>query len=220
VAPHVDYFATHKPASIAEAWTHDPADSFPLDLATVYRWFKRLTFRLTFLLARFEKELLDLAPETDLLTLEKLIVKCAAIRRTAPSPHNSRRSLSDSSMSLFVVASRSLPVKSARENPPRCGHIRKRWIKIITSSSTAMIRHWDGGASAQQHRPPVEFEYQVHHLAITGRAQSRHRKNFAATRIISGHRPRSERGLFFGSKNRENNSSKIWEKNVSTDHKH
>ena len=80
VAPYVDYIATHKSVSIAAAWAHDPADGFPLDLATLYRWFKRLAFRLTFLLAMLEKEVLDLAPETDLTSLEKLIVKRAAIR--------------------------------------------------------------------------------------------------------------------------------------------
>jgi hypothetical protein len=80
VAPYVDYIATHKSVSIAAAWAHDPADGFPLDLATLYRWFERLEFRLTFLLAMLEKEMLDLAPETDLMSLEKLIVKRATIR--------------------------------------------------------------------------------------------------------------------------------------------
>jgi hypothetical protein len=80
VAPYVDDMAAHPSASIAEAWAHDPADGFPLDLATLYRWFKRLAFRLTFLLTMLEKELLDLAPETDLVALEKLIVKHATIR--------------------------------------------------------------------------------------------------------------------------------------------
>jgi hypothetical protein len=89
VSPYVDYMAAHPSASIAEAWAHDPADGFPRDLATLYRWFKRLAFRLTFLLTMLEKELLDLAPETDLASLEKLIVKRAAIRQpllAAPSP--------------------------------------------------------------------------------------------------------------------------------------
>lgn len=81
VAPYVDYIATHQSVSIAAAWAHDPADGFPHDLATLYRWFERLAFRLTFLLARLEKALLDLAPETDLMSLEKLIVKRAAQRR-------------------------------------------------------------------------------------------------------------------------------------------
>jgi hypothetical protein len=87
----VDYIAAHKSVSIAAAWAYDPADGFPLDLATLYRWFKRLAFRLTFLLAMLEKELLDLAPETELASLEKLIVKRATIRPrqarfTASSP--------------------------------------------------------------------------------------------------------------------------------------
>jgi hypothetical protein len=60
-------------------------------LATLYRWFKRLAFRLTFLLAMLEKELLDLAPETDLLAFEKLIVKHAAIQPSAPSPQDPTR---------------------------------------------------------------------------------------------------------------------------------
>ena len=81
----MDYIATHESASIAEAWAHDPADGFPLDLATLYRWFTRLAFRLTFLLAMLEKELLDLAPETELAALEKLIVKRAPIRLTTPT---------------------------------------------------------------------------------------------------------------------------------------
>jgi hypothetical protein len=80
VAPYVDDIATHKSVSIAAAWAHDPADGFPLDLTTLYRWFKRLAFRLTFLLAMLEKELLDLVPETELAALEKLIVKRATIR--------------------------------------------------------------------------------------------------------------------------------------------
>jgi hypothetical protein len=79
VAPYVDYIAAHQ-ASIAQAWAHDPADGFPLDLATLYRWSKRLAFRLTFLLTMLEKELLDLVPETELAALEKLIVKHATIR--------------------------------------------------------------------------------------------------------------------------------------------
>jgi hypothetical protein len=80
VAPYVDYMAAHPSASIAKAWAHDPADGFPLDLATLYRWFARLAFRLTFLLVMLEKELLDLAPETALGALEKLIVQRATIR--------------------------------------------------------------------------------------------------------------------------------------------
>jgi len=80
VAPYVDYMAAHPSVSIAAAWAHDPADGFPLDLATLYRWFARLTFRLTFLLVMLEKELLDLAPETALGSLEKLIVQRATIR--------------------------------------------------------------------------------------------------------------------------------------------
>lgn len=81
VAPYVDYLATHASASIAEAWAHDAADGFPLDLTTLYRWFKRLTFRLTFLLTGLEKELLNLTPETELASLEKLIVRRATIRQ-------------------------------------------------------------------------------------------------------------------------------------------
>jgi hypothetical protein len=80
VAPYLDYIATHKSVSIAAAWAHDPADGFPLDLTTLYRWFKRLAFRLTFLLVMLEKELLDLVPETQLAAMEKLIVKRATIR--------------------------------------------------------------------------------------------------------------------------------------------
>lgn len=89
VAPYVDYIAAHQAASIAQAWVHDPANGFPLDLATLYRWFKRLAFRWTFLLTMLEKEVLELAPETDLAALEKLIVKRAAFRQrllAAPSP--------------------------------------------------------------------------------------------------------------------------------------
>lgn len=78
VTPYVDYIATHQSVSIAAAWAHDPADGFPLDLATLYRWSKRLAFRLTFLLTMLEKELLNLVPETELAALEKLIVKHAA----------------------------------------------------------------------------------------------------------------------------------------------
>jgi hypothetical protein len=80
VAPYVDYMAAQPSASIVQAWAHDPADGFPLDLATLYRWFTRLTFRLTFLLVMLEKELLDLAPETALGSLEKLIVQRTTIR--------------------------------------------------------------------------------------------------------------------------------------------
>jgi hypothetical protein len=91
VAPYVDDLAAAKSISLAEAWAHDPADGFPLDLATIYRWFKRLALRLTVVLTMLEKELLDLAPETELASLEKLIVNRAAIRsrqarRSAPSP--------------------------------------------------------------------------------------------------------------------------------------
>jgi hypothetical protein len=89
VAPYVDDLAAAKSISLAEAWAHDPADGFPLDLATIYRWFKRLALRLTVVLTMLEKELLDLAPETELASLEKLIVKRAAIRqgrRAVPSP--------------------------------------------------------------------------------------------------------------------------------------
>jgi len=92
VAPYVDYLAAHEPASIAEAWAHALADGFPLDLATLYRWFKRLAFRLTFLLAMIEKELLELAPEADLASLEKFIIKRTAIRGRWPeSPQDTTR---------------------------------------------------------------------------------------------------------------------------------
>jgi hypothetical protein len=79
VAPYVAYIA-EKSASIAEAWAQDPADGFPLDLATLYRWFKWLVFRWSFLLAMLEQERLNLTPETDLDALEKLLAKSAARR--------------------------------------------------------------------------------------------------------------------------------------------
>jgi len=110
VAPYVDYIAAEKSVSIAEAWVHDPADGFPLDLATLYRWFQRLAFRLTFLLAMLEKEVLELAPETGLATLEKLIVQRAAIRqhlRTAPSPANTTKATA-SVLTLHAVCQSTL----------------------------------------------------------------------------------------------------------------
>jgi hypothetical protein len=84
VAPYVDYIANHQGASLAGAWAHDRADGFPLDLSTVYRWFRRLRSRLAFVLSMLEKELLDLTPEADLAVLQKLIVKRATIRYGKP----------------------------------------------------------------------------------------------------------------------------------------
>ena len=131
VAPYVDYLATHASASIAEAWAQDAADGFPLDLVTLYRWFKRLAFRLTFLLTMLEKELLDLAPETDLVALEKLIVKRAAIRLTATSPQDPTRAIasgltlhalcqSNSRLAghLLRTSGKLLPPRRAKQLPP------------------------------------------------------------------------------------------------------
>ncbi|MGH7452889.1 MAG: hypothetical protein ACRENG_16185, partial [bacterium] len=130
VAPYVDYIAAHQSASIAAAWAHDPADGFPLDLATLYRWFERLAFRLTFLLAGLEKALLDLAPETDLRSLEKLIVKRAAQRRhvrpTDPTRtttsgltlHASCQSSSRLAGELLRTTGKLLPSARAKQLPP------------------------------------------------------------------------------------------------------
>lgn len=134
VAPYVDYIAAHKSASLAKAWAHDLADGFPLDLATLYRWCKRLAFRLTFLLTMLEKEVLELTPETDLAMLEKLIVQRATIRqhlRAAPSPANTTKAtasvltlhaLCQSSLRLVKQLLRTtgklLPPRRANQGPP------------------------------------------------------------------------------------------------------
>jgi hypothetical protein len=84
VGPYFEAMAA-TPISIATVWQSGAISDFPCDLATLYRWFKRLVFRLALLLTLLEKELLDLAPQTSLEALEKLIIKNAAIRRRALS---------------------------------------------------------------------------------------------------------------------------------------
>jgi hypothetical protein len=54
VGPYFDRLAT-EPISIAAAWKTDTAAGFPLDLSTLYRWFKRLAIRLLLLLSLLEK---------------------------------------------------------------------------------------------------------------------------------------------------------------------
>lgn len=129
VAPYVDYIATHESASIAEAWAHDTADGFPLDLVTLYRWFKRLAFRLAFLLTMLEKELLDLAPETDLATLEKLIVKRATIRLTAPSPQDPTRALA-SGLTLHALC---------QSTSRLAGHLLRTSGKLLPTSRATQL---------------------------------------------------------------------------------
>ncbi|MGI0012915.1 MAG: hypothetical protein ACREBU_05660 [Nitrososphaera sp.] len=77
VGPYFDRLAA-EPISIATAWKTDTAAGFPLDLSTLYRWFKRLAIRLLLLLSLLEKELLELAPQTSLASLEKLLLTRAA----------------------------------------------------------------------------------------------------------------------------------------------
>jgi len=125
VAPYVDYIAAHQSASIAQAWAQDPANGFPLDLATLYRWFKRLAFRCTFLITMLEKEVLDLAPETDLAALEKLIVQRAAIRQrllATPSPADTT-SVTASALTLHVLCQSSLEL--TRKLLRRVGKLRR-----------------------------------------------------------------------------------------------
>jgi len=78
VAPYFDALAA-EPISIAAAWDAEA----PQDLSTLYRWFRRLAVRLALLLSLLEKESLELAPQTSLESLEKLLITPAAIQSRA-----------------------------------------------------------------------------------------------------------------------------------------
>lgn len=97
-SPRTSRFPLHKPGRMT---------GFPLDLTTLYRWFRRLAFRLTLLLTMLEKELLGLAPETDLTALQKLIVRHAAVRCAVP-PSADMRSANHSALTLHALCQSSL----------------------------------------------------------------------------------------------------------------
>jgi hypothetical protein len=81
VAPYFNALAA-EPISIAAAWDAEA----PRDLSTLYRWFQRLAVRLALLLSLLEKELLELAPQTSLASLEKLVTPAAIQSRPFEHP--------------------------------------------------------------------------------------------------------------------------------------
>lgn len=115
VGPYFDRLAADH-ISIAAAWKSDTALSFPLDLSTLYRWFKRLAIRLSELLSVLEKELLELAPQTSLQALEKLLVTRTACHS---SPTGSVLTLHALCQTSFALAKYLLRINNQLLRTPR-----------------------------------------------------------------------------------------------------
>jgi len=101
--------------SLAQVWKASPSDG-PLEVSTIYRWFRRMRKRLAVLLPLLRDELLNLAPHTDLTALGKILLNDGAREARTSSAMLSPMALCQScywlSESLLAVSDELLDTKT------------------------------------------------------------------------------------------------------------